>query len=196
MDLVGGNRGPPKEFSAQASGATRRRCWQWRPRHRDFFSSLLNPRLCQPRMNPNEYEAMFRAEEKHWWYRALHRLIFDWLGHELPDWRNKPFSTLVAAPARFFSGSDNRSKMSASIWPRRHSPSAGNADWRMFARRISSDCLFPTILSTPSFARVCSTTNGSSMCRPRLARAPSRPSAGWPFDSQPARLLVSAQRAR
>ena len=40
-------------------------------------------------MNPNEYEAMFRAEEKHWWYRALHRLIFAWLGRELPDWRNK-----------------------------------------------------------------------------------------------------------
>jgi SAM-dependent methyltransferase len=40
-------------------------------------------------MNPNEYEAMFRAEQKHWWYRALHRLIFDWLGRELPGWKDK-----------------------------------------------------------------------------------------------------------
>ena len=32
---------------------------------------------------------MFRVEETHWWYRALHRLIFDMLERELPDWREK-----------------------------------------------------------------------------------------------------------
>jgi len=32
---------------------------------------------------------MFRVEETHWWYRALHRLIFQTLEAELPDWREK-----------------------------------------------------------------------------------------------------------
>jgi SAM-dependent methyltransferase len=32
---------------------------------------------------------MFRVEETHWWYRALHRLIFQGLEAELPDWREK-----------------------------------------------------------------------------------------------------------
>jgi SAM-dependent methyltransferase len=32
---------------------------------------------------------MFRVEEMHWWYRALHRLIFQALEAELPDWREK-----------------------------------------------------------------------------------------------------------
>jgi SAM-dependent methyltransferase len=40
-------------------------------------------------MQTAEYEIMFRVEETHWWYRALHRLIFDFLERELPDWRNK-----------------------------------------------------------------------------------------------------------
>src|SRR5277367_538734 len=42
-----------------------------------------------PFMNPQEYAAMFQAEQTHWWYHALHRLIFDSLGHELPDWRDR-----------------------------------------------------------------------------------------------------------
>jgi SAM-dependent methyltransferase len=36
-----------------------------------------------------EYETMFRVEETHWWYRALHELIFEMLGRHLPDWREK-----------------------------------------------------------------------------------------------------------
>ena len=40
-------------------------------------------------MHPNEYATMFRVEETHWWYRALHQLIFQTLEAELPDWRNK-----------------------------------------------------------------------------------------------------------
>lgn len=40
-------------------------------------------------MRPTEYEIMFRVEETHWWYRALHRLIFDTLEKELPDWRSR-----------------------------------------------------------------------------------------------------------
>ncbi len=32
---------------------------------------------------------MFRVEQTHWWYRALHRLIFEMLETELPDWRRK-----------------------------------------------------------------------------------------------------------
>jgi SAM-dependent methyltransferase len=40
-------------------------------------------------MRSAEYEAMFRAEETHWWYGALHHLIFDTLERDLPDWREK-----------------------------------------------------------------------------------------------------------
>jgi len=40
-------------------------------------------------MQPNEYATMFRVEETHWWYGALHRLIFQMLEAELPDWREK-----------------------------------------------------------------------------------------------------------
>src|SRR5436853_1161486 len=40
-------------------------------------------------MQPAEYEAMFRAEGAHWWYRALHQLIFQTLETDLPDWRAK-----------------------------------------------------------------------------------------------------------
>ncbi len=40
-------------------------------------------------METNEYATMFRVEETHWWYHALHRLIFQALEAELPDWRNK-----------------------------------------------------------------------------------------------------------
>ncbi len=36
-----------------------------------------------------EYETMLRVEETHWWYGALHRLIFQTLETELPDWREK-----------------------------------------------------------------------------------------------------------
>lgn len=32
---------------------------------------------------------MFRVEEKHWWYQALHQLIFQALETELPNWREK-----------------------------------------------------------------------------------------------------------
>lgn len=40
-------------------------------------------------MQSNEYATMFRVEETHWWYSALHRLIFQTLETELPDWREK-----------------------------------------------------------------------------------------------------------
>jgi SAM-dependent methyltransferase len=40
-------------------------------------------------MERAEYETMFRVEETHWWYGALHRLVFQTLDAELPDWRNK-----------------------------------------------------------------------------------------------------------
>jgi SAM-dependent methyltransferase len=40
-------------------------------------------------MEANEYATMFRVEETHWWYRALHGLIFQTLETELPDWRDK-----------------------------------------------------------------------------------------------------------
>ena len=40
-------------------------------------------------MQLNEYETMFRVEGTHWWYGALHRLIFQALEAELPDWREK-----------------------------------------------------------------------------------------------------------
>lgn len=32
---------------------------------------------------------MFRIEETHWWYRAMHRLVFQMLERELPEWRTK-----------------------------------------------------------------------------------------------------------
>ena len=40
-------------------------------------------------MHPDEYGVMFRVEETHWWYKALHRLIFETLQSEVPDWREK-----------------------------------------------------------------------------------------------------------
>src|SRR6267143_6154920 len=40
-------------------------------------------------MERAEYATMFRVEETHWWYGALHRLIFQALDAELPDWRQK-----------------------------------------------------------------------------------------------------------
>jgi SAM-dependent methyltransferase len=40
-------------------------------------------------MRRDEYATMFRVEETHWWYSALHRLIFQTLEAELPDWRAK-----------------------------------------------------------------------------------------------------------
>lgn len=40
-------------------------------------------------MRPAEYETMYRVGETHWWYRALHRVIFQTLEAELPDWREK-----------------------------------------------------------------------------------------------------------
>ena len=40
-------------------------------------------------MPPEEYGAMFRVEETHWWNQALHRLIFQTLESELPDWHEK-----------------------------------------------------------------------------------------------------------
>jgi SAM-dependent methyltransferase len=40
-------------------------------------------------MESAEYEAMFRVEETHWWYRAQHQLIFQTLDQELPDWTTK-----------------------------------------------------------------------------------------------------------
>jgi len=40
-------------------------------------------------MQPEEYGIMFRVEQTHWWYQALHRLIFQTLESELPDWREK-----------------------------------------------------------------------------------------------------------
>jgi ubiquinone/menaquinone biosynthesis C-methylase UbiE len=40
-------------------------------------------------MEQAEYATMFRVEETHWWYSALHRLIFQELEAELPDWRDK-----------------------------------------------------------------------------------------------------------
>jgi SAM-dependent methyltransferase len=40
-------------------------------------------------MQPEEYGVMFRVEETHWWYQALHRLILQTLQSELPDWREK-----------------------------------------------------------------------------------------------------------
>ena len=40
-------------------------------------------------METNEYATLFRVEETHWWYKALHQLIFDALKDELPAWRDK-----------------------------------------------------------------------------------------------------------
>jgi ubiquinone/menaquinone biosynthesis C-methylase UbiE len=40
-------------------------------------------------MRSEEYATMFRVEETHWWYRAQHRLVFQTLEAELPDWREK-----------------------------------------------------------------------------------------------------------
>lgn len=40
-------------------------------------------------MRSSEYEVMFRMEERHWWYQALHRWIFWALSIYLPDWKDR-----------------------------------------------------------------------------------------------------------
>jgi SAM-dependent methyltransferase len=40
-------------------------------------------------MRPAEYELMYRVEEAHWWYQALHALIFHRLATHLPGWRER-----------------------------------------------------------------------------------------------------------
>jgi SAM-dependent methyltransferase len=40
-------------------------------------------------MRPEEYATMFRVEENHWWYLALHQLTLQSLEAELSDWREK-----------------------------------------------------------------------------------------------------------
>ena len=40
-------------------------------------------------MESQEYAVMFRVEETHWWYKALHQLIFQILDTEVPRWREK-----------------------------------------------------------------------------------------------------------
>ena len=41
-------------------------------------------------MESTEYEAMFRMEDDHWWYRALRRILFRNLDQFVPDWRRQP----------------------------------------------------------------------------------------------------------
>jgi SAM-dependent methyltransferase len=41
-------------------------------------------------METVEYELMFRVEDRHWWYRALHQLILTTLDSHLPSWRDRP----------------------------------------------------------------------------------------------------------
>lgn len=40
-------------------------------------------------MEPAEYETMYRVEDVHWWYRALHRLIRDRMTRHVPDYAGK-----------------------------------------------------------------------------------------------------------
>lgn len=40
-------------------------------------------------MQTAEYELMYRVEDSHWWYKALHSLIFNLLDVYVPDWRDK-----------------------------------------------------------------------------------------------------------
>lgn len=40
-------------------------------------------------METAEYRIMFQAEERHWWYAALHRLIFWSLDTYVPDWKDR-----------------------------------------------------------------------------------------------------------
>jgi SAM-dependent methyltransferase len=39
-------------------------------------------------MKSTEYEIMYRVEETHWWYRALHRLLFWNLARFMPRWKS------------------------------------------------------------------------------------------------------------
>lgn len=45
-------------------------------------------------MQPGEYEIMYRVEETHWWYRALHDRILHYLNRHVPDW---PRQTILDA---------------------------------------------------------------------------------------------------
>src|SRR5205814_9536098 len=53
------------------------------------MSSVTYDARIHQSMRPNEYATMFRVEETHWWYGALHRLIFQALDAELREWRKK-----------------------------------------------------------------------------------------------------------
>jgi SAM-dependent methyltransferase len=39
-------------------------------------------------MEPREYETLFRAEDAHWWYRQLRRVLHQHLDRYLPAWRD------------------------------------------------------------------------------------------------------------
>ena len=41
-------------------------------------------------MEATEYELMFRQEDSHWWYRALHRVIRAALDSHVSGWRDRP----------------------------------------------------------------------------------------------------------
>jgi ubiquinone/menaquinone biosynthesis C-methylase UbiE len=53
---------------------------------------------------------MFRVEETHWWYRALHRLIFQALEAELPDWREKEIADVGCGTGAILSRLGNPEK--------------------------------------------------------------------------------------
>tara|TARA_B100000959_G_C14837077_1_gene564377 strand:- start:119 stop:856 length:738 start_codon:yes stop_codon:yes gene_type:complete len=40
-------------------------------------------------MRSEEYEFNYLLEEKHWWFRSLHRTMFSFLEHYRPDWRQE-----------------------------------------------------------------------------------------------------------
>jgi ubiquinone/menaquinone biosynthesis C-methylase UbiE len=61
-------------------------------------------------MQREEYATMFRVEETHWWYRALHRLIFQALEAELPDWREKEIADVGCGTGAILSRLGNPEK--------------------------------------------------------------------------------------
>jgi ubiquinone/menaquinone biosynthesis C-methylase UbiE len=61
-------------------------------------------------MRREEYATMFRVEETHWWYRALHRLIFQALEAELPDWREKEIADVGCGTGAILSRLGNPEK--------------------------------------------------------------------------------------
>ncbi|HLW34534.1 MAG TPA: class I SAM-dependent methyltransferase, partial [Chthoniobacterales bacterium] len=92
-------------------------------------------------MQSNEYATMFRVEETHWWYRALHDLIFETLHRELPDWRSKKILDAGCGTGAILRRLGNPERNIGVDLPLRQFRFVAGADLVTFNRQTSALCL-------------------------------------------------------